>query len=80
MLSLASPKLKLDFTIKEPLEVKFDQLYTFISTGTVNIFATDVDKNIIEETNVDILSEYSIRISHKNKTEDWDYSTFRWWF
>ena len=80
MLSFAAPKLKLDFTIKEPLEVKFDQLYTFISTGTVNIFATDVDKNIIEETNVDILSEYSIRISHKNKTEDWDYSTFRWWF
>ena len=79
MLSFATPKLKLDFTITEPLEITFDEYYTFISTGMINILATDVDKNITEETSAEVLSEYSVRISHKNKAEDWDYSTFRWW-
>ena len=79
MLSFAAPKLKLDFSITKPLKVKFDEYYAFISTGTINILATDVDKKITEETTADILSEYSVRISHKNKVDHWDYSLFLWW-
>ena len=79
MLSFETPKLKLDFTITEPLKITFDGYYTFISTGTINILATDVDKNITEETTAEVLSDYTVRISHKNKIEDWNYSIFQWW-
>ena len=80
MLSFANPKLKLDFTITEPLEVKIDEYHASISSGIINILATDVDKKITEETTADILTENSVKISFKNKEDNWDYSLFLWWF
>jgi hypothetical protein len=71
LLSIATPKLKLDYTITEPLEASFADRDLFINAGAIRIFATDVDKNITEETLADIISRDNVRISHKNKFKNW---------
>ena len=77
LLSFESPKLKLDYTITEPLNASLNTDYpsaTSITSGEITILATDVNKNITEETVVYIINESNVEISHKNNSEDWRYS------
>jgi hypothetical protein len=75
LLSLATPKLKLEYTIKEPLEIVVDKA---MSAGRFYIIATDVSKNISEETEVIILWENGVEIKYKSFDEEWYYNMY-WW-
>jgi hypothetical protein len=72
LLSLRSPKLKLEYSITEPLEISENS----VSLGTVRILATDVDRKRTEETSVRILSNETVEITYGNHTGNWDYSIF----
>jgi hypothetical protein len=56
----------------EPVEISGNT----VSSGTVNILATDVDKNLTEETFVRILSNETVEITYGDHTENWDYTVF----
>lgn len=75
LLSLATPKLKLEYTVKEPLEIVVDKA---LSAGKFSIVATDVSKNISEETEAIILWERGIEIKYKSFDEEWYYDIY-WW-
>ena len=74
LLSFASPKLKLDYTITTPVEAMYKNYFISIPSGAFKILATDVDKDIVEETTAEIITEYEIRITYKNNVEDYNYS------
>lgn len=76
LLSIQSPKLKLDYDITEPIEISEQNHIAFVSSGTVNISATDVDKSLTEEIFGRILSNEAIEITYGNHIESWDYSIF----
>lgn len=77
LLSLQSPKLRLDYLITEPVDVKKDGNGTVSSvSGKVRIHATDVDKLLTEESTVRIFSNDEIEVTYMNHTETWRYTTF----
>lgn len=77
LLSIRSPKLKLKYNITEPLEISENNNITFVSSGMIDILATDVDKNLTEETFARILSNETIEITYGNHIENWNYYIFR---
>ena len=74
LLSFASPSLKLDFTITNPFEAKYNHNNLSLISGAIKILATDVDKSITEETAAEIISDHTIRITYKNNVENYDHS------
>ena len=74
LLSVESPKLKLEYTITTPVDASYNYYFVSMYSGAFTILATDVDKDITEETKVDIISEYELRITYKDKTESYNYS------
>ena len=74
LLSIESPKLKLEYSITEPIITAFEHYSTSITGGRIAIMATDVNKNITEETIVEVTSNYDVKVSYKNITEDYYYS------
>ena len=78
LLSTASPKLKLDYTITEPLQAIIEERRISIKSGTITILATDVNKKITEETIADFISSEYVNILYLNNEENWNYS-IRWW-
>jgi hypothetical protein len=76
LLSFQSPKLKLDYTITEPIHVSEEDNNIYVYSGKVNILATDVDRNLTEETNVSIFSNDNIEIVYNLHRETWDYRIF----
>jgi hypothetical protein len=83
LLSVRSPKLKLDYTITEPIhisEYKYSEYdyYVDVSSGKVKIFATDIEKNLTEETNISIFSNNDIEVVYNNHRETWGYRIFDW--
>lgn len=76
LLSIETPKLKLDYIIIEPVNVSETNNNLTVSSGKIKISATDVDKNLTEETTVHILSNNDIEITYSNHTETWNYTIF----
>ena len=74
MLSIASPKLRLDYTITESFTAIHGNYFVSIPSGKITILATDVDKNITEETVAEIITDNDITITYKNNTERYYYS------
>ena len=77
LLSIQSPKLKLDYIITEPINTLYKNSKFSVTSGAIKIHATDVDKDITEETIAEIISDYDIRIKYKNNVESFRYS-FLW--
>ncbi|MDR2679308.1 MAG: hypothetical protein LBC47_00705 [Tannerella sp.] len=76
LLSIETPKLKLDYTIIEPIRVFETDNNLLASSGKVKILATNVNKNLTEETTVYILSNNNVEITYNNHIETWDYTVF----
>ncbi len=74
LISIASPKLKLEYTITKPIEAQFNNYNPIIRDGSVKILATDVNKEITEDTSADIISDYQIKITYNDHVETWNYS------
>jgi hypothetical protein len=77
LLSIKSPKLKLEYSITEPMEISENNNITVVSSGMVTILATDVDRNQTEEIFTRILSDKTIEITCGKYMENWNYSIFR---
>ncbi|MDR0573475.1 MAG: hypothetical protein LBG96_05505 [Tannerella sp.] len=77
LISIASPKLKLEYTITNPLEAHTDNYNNpIIQTGSLKILATDVNKKITEDTFADIISDNHIEITYNGHVEIWDYNYY----
>jgi hypothetical protein len=76
LVSIASPKLKLEYVITVPLEIAENRGRLAVSSGVVRILATDVDKSLTEEISVYILSAETIEVAYGNHVERWDYIVF----
>ena len=76
LLSLQYPKLQLDYTITEPVEVLEEWGCFYMQSGNLKILAKDVNKNITEETGISILSDRNIEVSYSDSVEEWDYMIF----
>ena len=74
LLSIKSPSLKIDFTITEPFDASNKYNILSISSGKIKILATDVDKDITEETIAEIFMGYDIIITYKNKSKNYRYT------
>jgi len=74
LLSSETPKLKIDFTITEPLIAKYKNNYLDFISGAIKIHATDVKREITEETIAEVISHYDIRIKYKIYTDSYRYS------
>ena len=78
LLSIASPKLQLDYTITEPIEVSDkENFWSIVKAGKVKILAKNVSENKIEQTDVYILPNNKIEVTFERNTEEWDYRIFR---
>jgi hypothetical protein len=73
LLSIESPKLRLDYTITEPFTAINGNYFVSIPSGKITILATDVDKNITEETIAEVISESDIKITYNNNTENYHF-------
>jgi hypothetical protein len=76
LLSIKSPKLKLEYVTTEPLEISANSDRLSVSSGALRILATDVDKNLTEETSVNILSNETIEVTYFKHVEHWNYVIF----
>ncbi|MDR0394212.1 MAG: hypothetical protein LBH77_03535, partial [Tannerella sp.] len=76
LLSIRSPKLKLEYTTTEPLDISENNDRIFATSGIVRILATNVDKNLTETTSVDILSNETIEVTYGKHVEHWNYTVF----
>ena len=74
LLSSESPKLKLDFTIIESLKAQYKNNYLTFTSGAIKIQATDVKREITEETIAEVISHYDVRIKYKIYTDSYRYS------
>jgi hypothetical protein len=72
LLSHASPRLKLEYRTTEPIIYYLNDDSSFKS-GSIKISATDVNKDITEETNAEITSNNTVNIIFKNNKEQWDF-------
>ena len=77
LLSIASPKLQLDYTITEPIEVNEENNWNNdVNSGKIKIIAKNVNENRIEQIDVNILSNSIIEVTFEKCTEEWDYKIF----
>lgn len=76
LLSVLTPALKIDFEIIQPVVSANYSLQKEIVSGELKIFATDIDKNLKEETKAVYHQTNAVSITYMNNTEYWNYYNY----